>query len=181
MPDSPDPQDPQPQPRNEGSNVPAKREEEKREEEQLEAIIDKLPPDQVQHTLREVIFGIIERGSAGPKIDPEVMRIAAATVEKDNENKFKYLTQKQSDEAAKSIRDDEFRTVRHGDQIKLFWPILITVLVAIVGCIVAGIYLAVNGHEPLGIGLITGAAFSVLGYLAGAGTSDIFKGVFSSK
>ncbi len=109
------------------------------------------------------------------------MKIAAATVDKDNDNKFKYLTQKQSDEAAKSLRDDIFRETRHKAQIKLFWPVLITVLLAIVGCIAIGIYLAVNGYETLGIGLITGAAFSVLGYLAGAGTADIFKGLFSDK
>ncbi len=177
MPDSPDSEPPEKAPNgSEKADTPAKREEDK-----LEAIIDKLPPDQAQHTLRELFFGIIERGSSGPRIDPEVMKIAAASVDKDNENKFKYLTQKQVDEAAKSLRDDEFRTVRHTAQIKLFWPVLITVLVAIVGCIVAGIYLAVNGHETLGIGLIAGAAFSVLGYLAGAGTADIFKGLFSDK
>lgn len=178
MPDSPDsdpPPDKDPDER-EKADTPAKR-----QEEALEAIIDKLPPEEVQHTLRELFVGIIERGGSGPRIDPEVMRIAAATVEKDNENKFKYLTQKQSDEAAKSIRDDQFRDKRHESQIKLFWPVLITVLIVTVGCIVAGIYLAVNGHEPLGIGLITGAAFSVLGYLAGAGTADIFKGLFSDK
>lgn len=104
MPDSPE--KPPDKPENnlpaggEQPSVPAKRE----EEENLEQIIDRLPPEQVQHTLREVIFGIIERGSSGPKIDPEVMKIAAATVEKDNENKFKYLTQKQTDDAAKALR-----------------------------------------------------------------------------
>jgi len=78
MPDSPDSGPPEKAPNgSERADNPAKREEEK-----LEAIIDALPPEQVQHTLREVMFGIIERGSSGPRIDPEVMRIAAATVEK---------------------------------------------------------------------------------------------------
>lgn len=154
---------------------------EKDEEEKLEAIIDKLPPEQVQHTLREFIFGIIERSGSTPKVDPEVFKIAAATVEKDNENKFKYLTQKQADEAAKSIRDDEFRGVQHRDHVKLFWPILIFVLVVVLGCIASGIYLAVNGHDNLGTGLITGASFMVAGYLAGAGTSDVFKNFFKSR
>jgi hypothetical protein len=150
----------------------------KKDEEKLEAIIDKLPPEQAQHTLREFIFGIIERSGSTPKIDPEVFKIAAATVEKDNDNKFKYLTQKQSDEAAKSVRDDAFRDVQHRDHVKLLWPILIVVLIVVVGCIASGIWLAVHGYQSLGTGLITGAAFAVAGYLAGAGTSDIFKGFF---
>ena len=70
----------------------------KKQDEKLEALLDRVPADQIQTVVREVIFGIINRES-GPKLDPEVIRIAAATLEKDQENKFRYLTQKEENAA----------------------------------------------------------------------------------
>lgn len=79
--------------------------------------------ERIQHTLREVTT-YIERKS-DQTLNPEIFKTAAATVEKDNENKFKYLTQKEQNAAAKSEREDALEKQRHEDRVRLFWPILI--------------------------------------------------------
>ncbi|HEX8746731.1 MAG TPA: hypothetical protein VF717_05985 [Pyrinomonadaceae bacterium] len=146
-------------------------------EDKLEAVIRDLPEpkqEQLRTTLRETFMAFVER-SAGPRIDAETARILASSADKDNENRFKYLSQKQKDAADASLREHELEKIKHQDRVKIFWPILITVLVATVGCLAVGIYLAATGREMLGTGLITGTAFAVAGYLAGVGTSDFFK------
>jgi hypothetical protein len=124
---------------------------EKKEEAKIEAILDKLPPEQAQHTLRELFFGIIERGGTSPaKIDPEAFKIAAATVEKDNDNKFRYLRQKQSDAAEESKREHDFAVVQHKDRFGILRPVVFIIVFVFAICLFVGIYLAATGHETLG-------------------------------
>lgn len=144
-------------------------------EAKLEEIIEAVPAprrDEFRHSVRE-FMGFVE--SAGPKIDPEVARILAASNDKDNENKFKYLTQKQQHTAEASKREHDLEVTRHEDRVKFFWPILITTLIVIVGCLFVGIYLSATGRDVLGASILTGTAFAIAGYLAGIGTADFFK------
>lgn len=145
-------------------------------EQRLEEVVRDLPEQkqrEVKTTIHE-FMALVERG-VGPRIDPETAKILTASADKDNEFRFKYLTQKQKDTANQAERDHTLETTRHNDRVKMFWPILITVLITTVGCLAVGIYLAATGHDILGTGLITGTAFAVAGYLAGCGTSNFFK------
>lgn len=144
-------------------------------EDKLEQIIEAVPAPQREQFRNNVqeFMGFVER--SGPRVDPEVARILAASNDKDNDNKFKYLTQKQQLAAEESKRGHELEVIRHKDRVKFFWPILITTLILVAGCLVVGIYLAATGRDVLGSSLITGTAFAVAGYLAGIGTADFFK------
>ncbi|SRR6266508_2862543 len=144
--------------------------------EKMAEVVSDLPePKQreVKTTMQE-FMAFVERG-VGPRIDAETARILTASADKDNEFRFKYLTQKQKDTADKNEREHELERIKHRDRVKIFWPILITVLITVIGCLAVGIYLAANGRELLGTGLITGTSFAVAGYLSGVGTSGFFK------
>jgi hypothetical protein len=144
-------------------------------EAKLQEIIEAVPAPQreeVRHTFQE-FMGYVER--SGPRVDPEVARILAASNDKDNENKFKYLAQKQQLAAEENEREHKLEVMRHQDRVRFFWPILISTLVVVIGCLSIGIYLAATGHDILGASLITGTAFAIAGYLAGIGTADFFK------
>lgn len=143
-------------------------------EAELERIIDKLPPEQVQHTIRELIFGIIERG-ASPKADPEALKIAAASVDKDNENKFHYLTQKETNKAEKEKREHELKVKRYDAQSKMLWPILISIIVLVLGCISSGIYLAATGRDVLGFSILSATISAVFAFFGGWGMAHFFK------
>jgi len=100
---------------------------------------------------------------------------AAYSNDKDNENKFKYLTQKQQHAAEESKREHDLEVTKHKDRVKFFWPILIITLIVVVGCLFVGIYLSAMGRDVLGASILTGTAFAIAGYLAGIGTADFFK------
>jgi hypothetical protein len=145
-------------------------------EQKLEEVVRDLPESkqrEVKTTIHE-FMALVERG-VGPRIDAETAKILTASADKDNEFRFKYLSQKQKDTAEQIAREHELETTKHRDRVRIFWPILITVLPTTVGCLVVGIYLAATGHDILGTGLITGTAFAVAGYLAGCGTANFFK------
>ncbi len=137
---------------------------------------DLSPPQQerIVHRLREVFTTYVERGSS-QKIDPEIFKIAADTVAKDNENKYKYLSQKQQDAASENKREYDYKVGCHKDRTKILWPIIIVVLLMITCCVGFGIYFAATGHEILGASLLTGIFGAVFGYLAGIGTADFFR------
>ncbi|HYG10005.1 MAG TPA: hypothetical protein VD835_08675 [Pyrinomonadaceae bacterium] len=144
-------------------------------EAKLEEIIEAVPAprrDEFRHSVRE-FMGFVE--SSGPKIDPEVARILAASNDKDNENKFKYLTQKQELEAEESKREHQFKIARHSSLVKMLWPVLIAVIVLVLGCIGAGIYLAATGHETLGFSILSATITALFAYLGGLGTPYLFK------
>jgi hypothetical protein len=150
-------------------------------EAKLERIIEKLPPDQVQHTIRELIFGIIERG-ASTKADPDALKIAAASVDKDNEFKFRFLTQKETNKADQDKRTHELKEKDHALKVKryeaqhrMLWPILISVIVLVLGCISAGIYLAATGRETLGFSILSATISSVFAFFGGWGMAHFFK------
>lgn len=142
-----------------------------------EALKDLPPPKQemVRESVHEMFMAIVQRGAA-PTIDAETAKILADSSDKEHEYRFKFRTQVQKDTADQNLREHEFDKIKHTDKVKLFKPILITVLVTVVGCLGIGIYLAATGQELLGTGLITGTAFAVAGYLAGVGTSGFFTG-----
>jgi hypothetical protein len=147
-------------------------------EQELETIIRDLPAPQkekARETIRELFMGVIER-SSGPKLDPETVKVIAASVDKDNERKFQYLSQKQKDQAEQDKLEHTFTVQRHNDRMGLLRPIIYIVIVAVVACMGMGIYFSAEGHEVLGASLLTGAITGVFAFLAGLGTSDIVKG-----
>jgi hypothetical protein len=116
MSQNPPPNDSQPPSSNQGDALaPA-------EEKKLEAIIEKgverIPPEQFPGFLRDTLIAIIEKG-ANPRVDPETLKIAAATVEKDNENKFQYLMKKLDVEAQEKKDDREFEKEKLGSTVSL--------------------------------------------------------------
>jgi hypothetical protein len=150
-------------------------------EQKLDAVLAKVPEPQrelIKHTIHEVFrdsFTAIIQGASGPRIESETAKIITESLDKDNANKFQYLTQKQKDEADDSKRRHEFAILRHTDRKKMIWPCLMTVLIVAVGCIVAGIWLAATGHEMLGSNLLTGIITALLAFLGGLGTARFFE------
>ena len=146
-------------------------------ERELEEVIKDLPEPQrerIRHTIRETALTFFQ-GAVSPRIDAETARVITESLDKDNERKFQYLTQKQKDEAEAIKRQHEFAVLRHHDNRRMFWPILICVLLMVMGCIIAGIYFTANGHEVLGSNLLTAVISGLLAYLAGLGTANFFK------
>lgn len=154
---------------------------EQQDEAKLERIIERLPPEQAQHTLREVIFGIIERG-ANPKVDPELFKVAAASVDRDNQNKFEFLTQKEANKAEQAKRDHvlkekehDLKIERYKSQVKMLWPILFTIIVLVIGCLSAGIYFAATGRETLGFSILSATISAFFSFFGGLGMAKFFK------
>jgi hypothetical protein len=114
---------------------------EQRDEAKLERIIERLPPEQIQPMLRELFVGFIERG-ASQKVDPEALKIAAASVDKDNENKFAFLMQKEANKAEQNknehelkIKGHDLEVRRYESLVKMLWPIIISGIILVIGCI----------------------------------------------
>lgn len=129
--------------------------------------------DRLVQTFREV-FTHVERDT-GTHLDPEVFKIAAETVARDNENKFKYLTQKQQDTAEKNKREHDFDVLRYQDRYKILRPVTFIVVAVLTVCLFIGIYLCTVDQEMLGSNLITGVITGLLSFLAGLGVSEILK------
>jgi hypothetical protein len=110
----------------------------------------------------------VVKGGMTPQIDPETAKILAGTLEKDNDNKFRYLTQKQTDSAAKEIRDHTLSSARHHDLMR---PIVWAVILITVVSVVAGLAFIATGHDAVGSSLLTGVFGALLGYVGGLGTS----------
>lgn len=148
------------------------------EEKKLEAIIEKgverIPPEQFPGFLRDTLIAIIEKG-ANPRVDPETLKIAAATVEKDNENKFQYLMKKLDLDSTGKKDDREFEKAKFGSTVKLLWPIIISAIVLVLGCTAAGIYLAATDHETLGFSILSGTIAALFSYLGGLGTPRFWQ------
>jgi hypothetical protein len=143
----------------------------------IEEILKDIPEPQrerIRHTFREISLTAFQ-GAVSPRIDAETARIITESLDKDNEHKFQYLTQKQRDEAEVIKRQHDFEVLRHNDNRQMLWPTLICVLILVMGCITAGIYLTANGHEVLGSNLLTSIISGLLAYLAGLGTANFFK------
>jgi hypothetical protein len=131
---------------------------------------------QIIHKIEETFMAAIATNvQNAPRLDPETVKIIAVTVEKDNDNKFKYLTQKQANDAAKQLRDHEFAVVCHTDNVRLFRPVLISAMLVFVGCVTAGIYFIAIGREAVGSGILSGVFGAAFGYLGGLGTANYFK------
>lgn len=138
-------------------------------EENLEKIIERVPPEQYPTLLRETLIGIVREG-ASPKIDPETFKIAAATIERENENKFQYLMKKLDVDAKTKSDDHQLDRERHRSTTRLLWPILISTIVLVLGCITAGIFLAARGQETLGFSILSATVAALFSYLGGLGT-----------
>lgn len=172
MSQNPPPKDPQAPSSSQGDALPSE------EEKKLEAIIEKgverIPPEQFPGFLRDTLIAIIERG-ANPRVDPETLKIASATVEKDNENKFQYLMKKLDVDAQAKEADRSFEKDKYNSTVKLLWPILISAIILVLGCTGAGIYLAANGHETLGFSILSGTIAALFSYLGGLGTPRFWQ------
>ena len=146
--------------------------------EAIEEIIEAIPTpekrEQARHLIEETFVGLIERSSSN-QINPDVAKILADSADRDNDNKFKFLTQKQQDAATAQQRKDELTAQKHKDRVSIIKPVIVFVMVMVILCLSVGIYLSVTGKETLGASLITGVLTAVLSYLAGVGTSDFFK------
>ena len=136
----------------------------------LQPLIKDLPEPKQKEIVRtfEQQFMAVIRGGMTPQIDPETAKILAGTLEKDNDNKFRYLTQKQADTAAQEAREHALVTARHRDLMK---PIVYAVILIAVSSVAAGLIFIATGHESVGSSLLTGIFGALLGYLGGLGTS----------
>ena len=137
-------------------------------------LLEKLPQQTRIEVVRELFMGVVKE-SGFPKFDPEVIKIISASVEKDNENKFQYLTQKQRDATEIKKREQDQEGVQHKDRIKLLWPILIAAILCGLGLISAGVWFVLVGKEAIGVGFITAVLSAAFGYLGGLGTARLFK------
>jgi hypothetical protein len=148
---------------------------ESRAEERLEAAIKKALAEQnipqpqqerIVETFREVFTTYIERNT-GAEIDPEIFKIVAASIDKEQENKLKYFTLKEQNSAEKSKREHDFEVERHRDVFKIVRPVVYVVLTTFPILLFIGIYLAATGHETLGASILSTVITSFLSYLAG--------------
>ena len=146
----------------EASLVPAK----------VESAIKDLPEPKQQeivHSVQEAMIAVINRGGQ-PPIDAETAKILSATIEKDNENKFKFLTQKQADSAAESQRTYQLKLAQHKDLMRpCVWAV---VLITIAGTI-AGFAFIAQGKEAIGSSILTGIFGALLGFLGGLGAAKV--------
>jgi F0F1-type ATP synthase assembly protein I len=143
--------------------------------EKIEEIIDAIPVEEKKVEARSILrefTKIIERPS---QLDPATVHIITESLDKDNERKFQYLTQKQKDETEIEKQEIDFRREKHRDGFSLVKPIVFFVLILVAICILTGIWLCVNGQPTLGASLITGSLSAVLSFAAGFGTSTFFK------
>ena len=110
----------------------------------------------------------VVRSGMSPQIDPETAKVLAVTIEKDNDNKFRYLTQKQADAAAQEVRAHDPAAARHRDLMRpIVWAVILIALSSVAG----GLAFIATGHEAVGSSLPTGTFGALLGYLGGLGTS----------
>lgn len=148
-------------------------------EKQLEAVIRDLPEpkrDEVRNTFLQVFMAFVQRGgAAGPTIDAETAKILTDSADKEHEYRYKYLSQKQLDEAESSKRDDTFRTLKFHSRYKIVRPCALAALIVIPLCLFLGIYLAATGHETLGSSILTGVTTSFLSFIAGLSTGNLIK------
>jgi len=136
----------------------------------LEPVIKDLPErkkEEIVHTVEQTMMAFV-RGGGNPPIDPETAKVLAATIERDNENKFKFLTQKQADEAKRQERDDTLTVRRHNDLVK---PTVWAGILLALGSVAAGIYFIGIGREAIGSSLLTGVFGALFGFLGGLGTA----------
>ncbi len=136
----------------------------------LEPVIKDLPAPKQQEIVRtlEQQFMAVVKSGMNPQIDPETAKILAVTIEKDNDNKFRYLTQKQADTAALEKREYDLAIARHRDLMR---PIVWAVILIAIASIGAGLAFIASGHDAVGSSLLTGIFGALLGYLGGLGTS----------
>ena len=147
--------------------------------EKMEEFIDAIPAEQQKEEARSILreisrdfTQIIERPS---QTDPETVKIISDNLDKDNERRFQFLTQKERNNAELEQSELEFRKEKHANSFSLIRPIVVFVLLIVTACLVVGIWLCVIGKETLGASLITGSLSGVLSFAAGFGMSGQFK------
>lgn len=140
----------------------------------LEPIIRDIPEPKKSEIVRvfEQNTMAVFRSVGGPPIDPETAKILAETTQRDNDNKFKYLSQKQADTAAREERQHHLATAQHKDLVK---PIVWAVVLTTVASVAAGIAFIAFGKEAVGSSILTGIFGALLGYLGGLGTAGHFQ------
>lgn len=104
-----------------------------------------------------------------------LQKYLADSADKDNDLKFRYLSQKQKDAADQKERDQRLEERRLHYIVRFIWPILIAVLILTLGGIATAIYLAATGREMLGSNLLTGFVTAILAFIGGMGCPRIFK------
>ena len=143
--------------------------------EKIEEIIDAIPVLEQKEEARSILrefTKIIERPS---QLDAETAKVITSSIDKDNERKFQFLTQKQKDDTELEKEELDFRREKHRNGFALIKPIVFFVLGLVAICIGVGIWLCFIGKETLGASLITGSLTAVLSFAAGFGTSNVFK------
>jgi hypothetical protein len=137
---------------------------------QVQEVIKDLPApkrQEIVHSIQETITAAIRIGQT-PPVDPETAKILASTIEKDNDNKFRYLTQKQADSAKEREREQSLEAAHHTDIVRpVVWAVIAVTLIA-VG---SGVYFISIGKEAIGSSLLTGIFGAILGFLGGLGTA----------
>src|ERR1051325_11185489 len=97
---------------------------------EVESILEKVPA----HFIRDTLVAILREGT-GPKYDAETLKIAASTVEKDNDNKLAFLMRKLDVEDGQHKREHELEVRKQSSTTKVLWPILIAAILLVLGCI----------------------------------------------
>ncbi len=143
----------------------------------IERLVEKLEtlPQPTREVVEKLFVGLFRESGFSPKLDPEVVRILSASIDKDNENKFQYLTQKQHDATDIKRREQDQEAVRHGHRIKLLWPILTAAIVGGLGMTGTGVWFIATGKEAIGGGIIASVLSAAFAYLGGLGTARFFK------
>lgn len=148
-------------------------------EAEIAPALEGLPPprrQQILHKIEETLTAFVATSvQGGPKMDAESVRVLAATVEKDNENKFKYLCQKEQHEAEQKTGELGFRRERHRDHVGMLKPVIIAVLAVVIVTIGAGLWFIAHDREAIGIGILTSVATASFGFLGGLGVSNFFR------
>ena len=149
-------------------------------EESLKPVIQDLPqPKQqeivrtVEKTVEQTLIAAV-RGTAGPQIDAETAKIITASLDKDNENRFKFLTQKQADNAKAEERKAALEVTRHSDTVKLLWPCLYAAILLVLGSTGAGIWFIAIGRDAIGSSILSGVGGLFFGFLGGLGSRGLF-------
>ena len=103
--------------------------------EKMEEFIDAIPAEQQKEEARSILreisrdfTQIIERPS---QTDPETVKIISDNLDKDNERRFQFLTQKERNNAELEQSELEFRKEKHANSFSLIRPIVVFVLLIV--------------------------------------------------
>lgn len=128
----------------------------------------------VLHKIEESLTAFIATSfSTGPKMDPESVRILTETVRADNDNKFKFLTQREQHDSEHRAKVLDFERERHRSHVDVLKPTIFVAIFLVTVSLLAGLWFVGHGQECLGGGLLSATATAVFGFLGGLGVSGV--------